>query len=254
MSRLVYLDESGTGDVKKEPHLVVAGFIIDPDRDWKRVHERLEQLAQVFMPHLDPSEVVFHANEMLRGSGKAWCADSIKHERRRELLAELCSVLKEFDLPLVTGYIDRERAATGLPRETKANLVLFSHTAAYIRCAVNVERFMRNVAAPDEVATIVHENTHQAKGLIKHAHKQLRKERGGLDVGHRLQEWALAKYLPTGRIAESTLFAEKADSRLLQLADVTAFVVRRYLAGKRDAAELLQLFRSQLTTSDQFLA
>jgi hypothetical protein len=46
MSRFIFLDESGTGDIKRGPHLVVTGIITDLDRDWKRVNEHMAEIAK----------------------------------------------------------------------------------------------------------------------------------------------------------------------------------------------------------------
>ncbi len=44
----------------------------------------------------------------------------------------------------------------------------------------------------------------------------------------------LQKYSPITRIRDTVHFAEKAESPALQIADICAFVIKRYLAGARD--------------------
>jgi hypothetical protein len=46
--RFVYLDETGTGDPQIEPYVVVAGVMIDADRQWKDVENHLIDLADAF--------------------------------------------------------------------------------------------------------------------------------------------------------------------------------------------------------------
>ena len=48
MTRFAYSDESGVANPQQEPWVVVAGVVIDPDRQWKALEEKLSALADKY--------------------------------------------------------------------------------------------------------------------------------------------------------------------------------------------------------------
>jgi hypothetical protein len=246
MSRFVYLDESGTGNIEKEPHLLVAGVIANPDKHWRPIEVHLRSLAQKYAPDREPEDVVFHASEIFWGT-ESW--SKYDYSERHALLRELCEVPAAFDLPMVTGYVDRRIAAQQFANDSKSEQGLMAHAAAYVRCAISAERYMRKRAESDELAQIVHENTDHAKKMIKLMHRSIR-TRAFANYPN-IAAWELSTYLPIERLSEATMFAEKADTRLLQIADICAFTCRRALSGKKDANQLFELFRPQLPGSEE---
>src|ERR1700722_7908440 len=67
--RLVYLDEAGVSNPAQEPVLVVAGVIVNPDRQWKELEAYFRDLAHTLFPDDDPYRFVFHAKDIFHGSG-----------------------------------------------------------------------------------------------------------------------------------------------------------------------------------------
>src|SRR2546430_2602291 len=87
--RLVYLDESGSST---EPFLVVAGVIIDADKQWRLVERNVNELIGKYVPEENQKGFIFHATDMLGGHGIF-----AKHrERWREALRELLEIPSKF--------------------------------------------------------------------------------------------------------------------------------------------------------------
>ncbi len=63
--RLAYLDESGTGKIEHEPYAVVAGVIVNADRQYKAIEQYLAAMADQYLP-LRTTDAVFHARERLK--------------------------------------------------------------------------------------------------------------------------------------------------------------------------------------------
>lgn len=65
--RFVHLDEAGIANPDHEPYVVVAGPVINADRDWKRIEEHLSGLADEFAPPGTREEFFFHATDLFSG-------------------------------------------------------------------------------------------------------------------------------------------------------------------------------------------
>jgi hypothetical protein len=95
------------------------------------------------------------------------------------------------------------------------------HAIAFANCFLRVEKFAREIF-PDEIVQIVAEDNadarHTIKGVVQIIRTPARVRILGLDK---------AGVLPLERIHGPVLFAEKNESRPLQLADACAFLIRR---------------------------
>jgi hypothetical protein len=169
--RFVYLDESVTGDPTTEPHIVMVGVVVSPDRDWLRVEGHLRALADEYC--LDAGQpVVFHASEIFHGSGR-WPRDRYPRERRFELLKELCSIPAQFSLLVIAGWVDRSLIAETYPDDGLGVQTELGIVAAAVRCTIGVERYMRT-ADVGEVATLTYENNDHSKKLTRELHNALK--------------------------------------------------------------------------------
>jgi hypothetical protein len=143
--RLVYLDESGTS--VNEPFTVVAGVIIDADKQWKLIEEYINSLIAEYVPEEHQVGFVFHAKDLFHGS-KVFAPRQYSPERRREVLRKLIGIPSRFRLPTVCGYSDKiplqnwHRLYPKRPYQMQA----IHHAVTYSYCAVAVERYMREHA------------------------------------------------------------------------------------------------------------
>lgn len=234
--RLVYLDESGIS--VKEPFTVVAGVVIDADKQWKLVAEYLNSLLLKYVPAEHQSGFVFHAKELFHGS-KVFDPERYPPERRREVLRKLVEIPSKFRLPTVYGYSDKiplQNWHTMYPKQPY-KMRAIHHAVTYSFCVIAVEAYMRQHARPEEIATLVAENNDNARSAVKEMHHILR--------GRNLYElntdylYEIGKrYLPVSKIVDCVHFAAKDEAVLLQLADACAFTYRLYLEKKPNASDL----------------
>ena len=68
--RLVYFDEAGIGDVAKEPFAVVAGVIVEGDKQWRAVEAHLRTLVEQYVQPNDQAGFIFHAKDIHHGARK----------------------------------------------------------------------------------------------------------------------------------------------------------------------------------------
>jgi hypothetical protein len=65
--RLAFLDESGRS--RHEPIIVVAGILINGDRTYRRLCERLEAIVTEFISAHDRPGFILHAKDIFQGTG-----------------------------------------------------------------------------------------------------------------------------------------------------------------------------------------
>jgi hypothetical protein len=131
-------------------------------------------------------------------------------------------------LAVVAGSYRKEKFGLGLlaPEDEEPNAkVRVIHNVAAVDCLIWADKWLERYA-PSELATVIHEDGTSAKPLIKQSVRFLRSpallDGGGIDEPVRKQF-----NLPLRRIIDTVHFAEKADARPLQLADLVAFTCAR---------------------------
>lgn len=247
--RLVYLDEAGTDHTA--PVVGVGGVVIHGDRGWSHVDARIRGLINKYVT--DPAlreHFVFHAKDIYHGSKyfdrrKPEWAD---REKRNAVLWDLTTIIRDLNIPIVFGRYERANPLWGeIVRAdiTPGDLTNFLHQMAASDCLSQTDRWLA-AHAPEELATIVHEDGTPAKALIKRTIKMLRSpteiESSGIP-SHLRQDFSF----PLRRIIDTVHFAEKGEARPLQLADLVAFVFSRVLSQKHVPPHVLTTLLSQVT-------
>jgi Protein of unknown function (DUF3800) len=171
--RLVYLDEAGVSNPKQEPVLVVAGVIVNPDRQWKELEAYFRSLAHQLFPNDDPYRFVFHAKDIFHGSG-AFDRKHWPRNERMKILGQLAQVPRLFELPVVAGILDRIKAEQELakvsPTTTNKSRHNFIHMHAFINAVQRVQYWMEK-NAPEETAMLIAEDTPEIKSALKNVHE-----------------------------------------------------------------------------------
>jgi hypothetical protein len=223
--RLVCLDEAGVSNPAQEPVLVVAGVIVNPDRQWKELEAYFRGMALALFPDGDPYRFVFHAKDIFHGTGPFDRSRWPRRERMR-VLTQLAQVPRLFDLPVVVGELDRintkrelERVSPGISAKSAHN---FMHTHAFIN-AIQCVQFWIERNAPDENAMLIAEDTPEIKKTLRNVHE-----------GYTDPTLESANAFKAPSIIDAVHFAQKSESLLLQIADHCAFIVKRKLMGKTD--------------------
>ena len=225
--RLVYLDESGTGDASVEPNVFVAGVAVDADSQWKMLERYLHDMATDFALPADRPGFVFHAQELVNG-GKVVSREKYPRAKREYFLRSLCEIPEVFGLPLVCHAVSRANIRKRRPGVSEDGIVLECLLHASIACAHGVEQFLTKHGRDGEVALMVYESNGQKSSAIRDYHNLFRSE----DLSRYLDEKGLRNLIKFERIIDTAHFATKTDSSILQVADACAYVLARLMRGR----------------------
>jgi len=239
--RMVYLDESGISI--KERFTVVAGVIINADQQWKIVEKYVQELIEEYVPEESRAGFAFRGTDLFHGA-KVFDRRYYPRERSREALKKLLRIPAELRVPVVYGYHDKSSDAEFEKAGSARQVAAVNQAFTYSLCVVATERYMRELAEPSEVATLVAENNDNAHKAIKLIHAFLKDKNPHVKLVHLssyLKEIG-GSYLPISKIVDTVHFASKNEAILLQIADVCAFIVRCFLEKKPHAEDFLNAF------------
>lgn len=244
--RMAYMDEAGISNPAHEPHVVVAGVLINADKQWQAVERHLIALADKYAPPGKRDGFYFHATELFSG-GRNFPRDQYDRESRWRMLDALLSIPGDFDLPISPGWTERAKLAAKYPHFTRKEV---TDNAQAIACAVatfGVDHFMQHGKGvePDEVASLVMENS-DARPLLRSFHNFNRNPRNA-ETLEKLGFGAMA----FKRIIGSPHFEEKSDSSALQIADACAFAIKRHLMKAPESARFYDPIKRMMILLDK---
>jgi hypothetical protein len=229
--RFVFLDEGGIS--RDEPFAVVAGVFVHGDEQLIRLEKELERIKQKHIPKECQQGFVFHAKDIWSGSGKIF-RDREKWPlpRRLAILHDLARIPCRFDIPIVYHTVERskfvptakeiERAGRE-PTDFERHVAV--HAEAFCITILRTEEIMR-VKWSSEVAQLVAEDNDQVRSLVRGTQEIFldpSKADGPLHENAKI-------LLPLRNIRGPVHFANKSESKPLQLADVCAFIIRGHEA------------------------
>jgi hypothetical protein len=239
--RFAYLDESGTGNPKEEPFIIVAGFVVHADKQLKDLEKYLMTMADSFATHEDRPSFYFHAHELFTG-GKNEFRDKYSLKKRHEFLLHLCEIPQKFNLPIFAHAVDRASLAKKKPSAKNKELLIEGLQHASMACAQGIEMFMQKHADPDEIATLIYEQNGNFSKHVKAYHNLFRSR----VISEIIAYYQLNNLKPFERIAETAFFADKEDSSALQVADACAYILNRHMRQKTDIDNFLAPIMGQL--------
>lgn len=226
--RLIYLDEAGTD--ARAPILAVAGVLVHGDGQWPEIDRRILELIDKYVEEDHRPDFFFHATDIYHGSGyfdrrkPEW--DTL--EKRLPIITDLANIIADLSLPVVLGQYTKEKFGTTNPfiasAKDKKQMI---QCAAIIDCAVRADAWLEKYA-PDELGTVIHEDGVDGKRMIKELFRVIRNE-PIMRAQNFPDDFKQQFNLPLKRIIDTVHFAEKADARPLQLADLCAFIFARGL-------------------------
>jgi Protein of unknown function (DUF3800) len=249
--RVTYIDESGLS--RREPVLVQAGVIVHGDDQLVPVEEHLEYLVQKHIPADKRDGFFFHATDIY-GGGKQDCLFHDKHEwpdeRRWAILDDLAAIPDKFDLPVCIGII--QKADFPLPESTDRTkpevlrqIDVAQHAMAIIQCEVAVELWLRK-HTEKEITHVIAENNDEVRLAAREAHTLLRDPQAISAAGGPANH----PVYPFKRIRDGLQFTTKSESRLLQIADICAWAMRRYVNVAPNARRFFQPIRPMVIFPD----
>jgi hypothetical protein len=230
---LAYSDESGTGDERQEPFVLVAALVIHPDSQWEKVSAEIERLVSEHVPLDKQATFEFHAHDLF---------GQLHRPSHKALLEGICRIPFKFHVPIYTGLVHRDGMRILINHDRsepvgKKELLRLAQGMAFYLCAQRVETAFCSFIPTERVLWIADRTDANV------AMKEL------LKLG---QLKAVMPDFPTTKldhVIDTIYFGDSRESRALQLADVCNYVIRRHLVGKANAAHYYRLIESQLTLS-----
>jgi hypothetical protein len=222
LAKFIYMDEAGT-DIGA-PVTVVAGVVVDPDKEWDRVFQLMEGLRRK-LPDI-PENWVLHATELFSG-GRTLTRDKYGKEIRHPVLEGVFQLPRMMKLPIFVAYQWEHPAEEGWDPK---NEMFFRHCTTFIGALKSANGLMRE-AYPDERANITAEDVPDKRQFL-----------GQIPIMLRMA--STPEYVtgptPFDRIVDTPNFASKQGAPHLVLADGIAFAVRLYLSGHKDGHWAMQ--------------
>jgi hypothetical protein len=241
--RLIYIDESGIST--KDKILVVAGVVIDADRQWLTVAEEINKLIVEFVPEDRRTNFAFHAKDLFHGTGgTVFDRRTYPLERSREALRQLVQIPAKFCLPVVYGFLNKEVRVPDIARKMYETLTPREKIAndagtAFAMCAVASEAFMKT-RATNELATMHAEQNTDTQRMIRLAKRSL-SGKSRFNLADLLSPKGRS-YMPITKIVDEISFHSKDDAFLLQIADASALILRYIIDGRRNCDDLFKAF------------
>jgi hypothetical protein len=246
--RLIYVDEAGISNLTQEPFLVVAGVVVDADRQFKLVEAHLDELVDKHISKESHDGFAFHAMEIFHGT-RRFDRNIWPFEKRLEILDDLAAIPRKFDLPVCYGITNRVILPKNLPDASPTHLAGVAHANALFKCALQAELILR-ATAEKEVGMLIAEDRDQVRKMLKSSYALLRgrvtdEYKAAVDFDS-VRVGAFGKLIPLERIVETIHFAQKSESSLLQVADLCAFAIKRDLMKSSHSDRLYNAIRDQI--------
>ena len=235
--RIIYVDESGIS--AKESVLVVAGVIINADKQWISIAKSIGEIVAEFVPPDRQLNFTFHAKDLFHGTGRTlFDRRKFPIARSHDALKRFLRIPSMFHLPIVYGYVNKSKTVADqtLKQSEKVGL---DHAIAFSMCIAAAEAFMKEQTAK-EVATVHAENNTDTQKMLRVA-RLLIIGRANHSVIPFMGD-AAQKYLPLTKIVDEVSFIEKRDAPLLQLADVCALFLRYAFERKENCESFFDVF------------
>jgi hypothetical protein len=238
--RNIYTDEAGIN--AEDPATVVVGLVVQPDTQWFPVLRRIRQIWDQYVPAHYRNGFVFHTLQVL--NGRRW--SNWPEEKRRALVTAMMRIPWEFEIPIAIGVAKRGNPWQGWPDHLRKKMTPKNsdHMIAFLFCMSQADEYIRERCG-SEVAQIIAAYTGEMRTVLQ--------KTANIMLGPPLT-LTHVNYGPKGtvgkveevrhhteRVIDEVHFLEPKNAPFLQVADVCAFALRRYLSSYEDGREYLQV-------------
>ncbi|MGA7326501.1 MAG: DUF3800 domain-containing protein [Rhodomicrobium sp.] len=250
--RMVYLDESGTGNPAREPFVVIAAVIVNADKHWKAIGQHIADMAQDAVPSERRRDFkAFHATELFSG-GKVFERKKDDFEYWWPVLDELVSLPSKFDIPIAFSFFPRKWAEERQEYQERASdagmtPVVSAQADAFVTACSSIEEWMNNAADTDEVAQLIMENNQATRKNIEYILRLISDPLGRKSYHPDIKPYSVS------RIIYPMHFETKSSTSILQLADACAWAIRRRLSRERHSERFFTPLREHLISHKKHL-
>lgn len=241
ISKVAYLDEAGMSSKEHEPYWVVAGVVVDLDKQWSDLNSEL-YVARAMLPDDMRDNFIFHAKELFNG-GKHFPRKEWPMERRLPIINRLLGIPAKYGLPICWGMVEKAKFPVEplLRQPTPMELTVGGYAMAFTHAAIQLEMWMREHAST-EVAQITAEDRDSVRTAVRETIVALRQP------GWATRQGINEVYFPFKKIIDAPSFQLKTEASLLQIADMCAYVISRWARGLPHGQEHFDKIKGNLIT------
>jgi hypothetical protein len=268
--RVVYSDESGTGDIKQQPIAVVTAILLDIDEQWESIERELARIKIYHIPvglmHRERGDIrmsTLFQNPELKGDrlfkGVRGKIRYVAPEQAVEALTQVLSVAVRNKVQIFHGAIDRAGYADWLFQQGQAGRSDESH--AFLECLRRVHEFVHTHLPKDKVLWIADKSGFEksvksdfkfvqwlqgmGSGGLQLLISALLKQKGETDIKFPDFNDSEIRPLP---VIDTIYFGNSHESLPLQFADVCCATITQHLLSRQDAEPLYNIIRPQIVT------
>lgn len=209
---LIYLDDSGsTGtnlDDKEQPLFVLGGVVIKDDK-WHEINHKIDEIKKAF----GIAEQELHIMEIMKDRGffKKW-----SYDKKKELITDCLKVVKDFKIDVVFFKVFKQNYKLYFESRTSAALQKMVKIPPYIIAYYYILLiFDEYLNKKGDYGIVIADEQDKTTQIAKDELKVLRV----IDVPD----------IKIKNIVETSFFTSSKDSNLLQLADIVAYTIKRFL-------------------------
>jgi Protein of unknown function (DUF3800) len=264
--KVVYSDESGTGD-SKQLITVVTAILLDMDSQWPPIERELSAIkASVPRKLLRGSNksptFAFEEDRELKGDvlfkGLRGKIPGVTREKAAESLMQVLSVALKNRVQIFHGAIDRAGRAEWNHQHGIFESLQTDEEAAFDECLRRLDGFVKTFTPDDRVLWIADKSGFEAS--VKHGLKFFQWVQG-IETGTLTKMLSVLRGAETGndpnifvrddspsQVIDTIYFGNSHESLALQLADVCCATIAQYLMGKHEGDSFYDAIRPQLVT------
>ena len=133
---LAFSDESGKGDERTDPFVLVAAAVINPDTQWDNVQGEIDRLIKDNVSPSLQANYEIHAQRLF---------GQLDRPNYKKLLTGILQIPFKFHLPVAAAAVHRDgmrravRATTLIKQPTEKELLQLAQGLAFYLCAQRVE-------------------------------------------------------------------------------------------------------------------
>jgi Protein of unknown function (DUF3800) len=268
--RVVYSDESGTGNIKQQPIAVVTAILLNIDDQWESIERELSRIKIYHIPvglmHRERGDIrlsTLFQNPELKGDrlfkGLRGKIRDVAPEQAVEALTQILSVAVRNKVQIFYGAIDRAGYADWLFKHGQAGRS--DESNAFLECLRRVHEFLHTHMPKDKVLWIADKSGFEksVKSDFKFVQwlqgmgsrglqaliSALLKQKGETDI--KLPDFNDSEIRPLP-VIDTIYFGNSHESLPLQFADVCCATITQHLLGRQDAEPFYNIIRRQVVT------